>query len=370
MTIDEIHIKVRQDVQKIDSHANGNLLDEEIDFHLNYYTRKFVDGVIGKLRGLPNTSTDFQMNQRLLDSISTLQVRNFPMTAYVESSGISYGIFPPNYRHLIEDSSELNYNCKGVVKNQVDAKVYTYLFPFLADDNYDTFNNLELQIIGETPPSKAVGEPEEEIAITFFKLTDYLPDGITDPDSKYQIVNLILNNTPFTIYWEYYNGKYYHRNFILTSSKQCIFSYTFTTKNGQGANIFNTYFAIERPEINKVYRHNTTDTYIKRPNRLIKDNNLNYVLHHPFEKTNWEFPVSTLGNGRLYVHEDNKFRVRKLIIDYIKEPIEASKARAVNVELPDSSLQLVVEQTIVHIKGMIQDPTWQTDMQHNNLTNQ
>jgi len=352
MTIDEIHIKVRQDVQKIDSHANGNLLDEEIDFHLNYYTKKFVDGVVGKLRGLPAAPTDFQGNQRLLDSISTLQVKNHSLAAYVAEEDVVYGILPNDYRHLIEDVSEINYDCRGVVKNQVDASVYKHLLPFLAD--YETFVEIELKKEG----------------VVFFKLTDYLPEGITDPESKYQVVNLILDNTPYNIYWENYDGKYFPRNFVFTDTTQYNISYHITTKNANGSNITDNVSVVRQLILNKIYRYNTTDKYIKRPNRLTKDNNLNYVLNHPFEKTIWEFPVSTLGNGRLYVYEDNKFKVRNLIIDYIKEPIEASKARSVNVELPDASLQLVVEQLIVHLKGMIQDPTWQTDMQHNNLTNQ
>jgi hypothetical protein len=353
MTIDEIHIKVRQDVQKLDSHANGNLLDEEIDFHLNYYTKKFVDGVVGKLRGLSTTNpTDFQKNQRLLDSISTLQVRNRVLAAYVAEDGVAYGILPPNYRHLTEDVSEIAYNCKGVVKNPVDAKIYTHSLSFLAD--YETFSELELKIEGDT----------------FFKLTDYLPNGITDPESKYQIVNLILDNTPYNIYWEYYDGKYFPRSFIFADFAQFNISYSITTKNEDDVDITDTISVIRELVLNKVYRPNPTDKYSRRPNRLTKDNNLNYVLHHPFEKTTWEFPVSTLGNGRLYVYEDDKFRVRSLIINYIKEPIEASKSRSVNVELPNASIQLVVEQLIVHLKGMIQDATWQTDVQHNNLTNQ
>ena len=158
MLIDEIHIKVRQDVQKIDSHANANLLDEEIDFHLNYYTKKFVDEVVGKLKGLSTTNpTDFQKNQRLLDSISTLQVRNRLLAAYVVEEDVVYGILPPDYRHLVEDVSEIAYHCKGVVKNPVDAKIYTHTLSFLAD--YETFSELELKIEGDT----------------FFKLTDYLP---------------------------------------------------------------------------------------------------------------------------------------------------------------------------------------------------
>ena len=353
MTIDEIHIKVRQDVQKIDSHANGNLLDEEIDFHLNYYTKKFVDEVVGKLKGLSSTNpTDFQKNQRLLDSISTLQVRNYTLAAYVGDGAVAYGILPPNYRHLIEDVSEISYNCRGVIKNQVDARIYTHTLSFLAD--LETCSELELKIDGDV----------------FFKLTDYLPNGITDPESKYQIVNLILDNTPYNIYWERYDGKYYPRSFVFADYTQFNVSYSITTQNESGVDITNTVSVIRELILNKVYRHSTTDNYIRRPNRLTKDTGLSYVLNHPFEKTIWEFPVSTLGNGRLYVYEDDKFRVRSLIIDYIKEPIEASKTRSVNVELPDASLQLVIEQLIIHLKGMIQDPTWQTDMQHNNLTNQ
>jgi len=352
MTIDEIHIKVRQDVQKLDSHANGNLLDEEIDFHLNYYVRKFVDNVVGKLRGrLPATPTDFQQNQRLLDSLSTLQVKGVSIPSYVGGANLSYGIFPPDYRHLIEDVSEIACNRKGIVKNQVDAKVYTYSFSFLAD--YQTFSELELKIEGDV----------------FFKLTDYLPNGITDPETKYQVVNLILDVTNDT-YWENYDGKYYPQNFILVSTEPLNFSYTITVLDNAGVGTSTTVSVVRKIVTNKVYRNSSEDKFSRRPNRLTNDNNLNYVLNHPFEGTTWEFPISTLGNGRLYVYEDTTFKVKNLVIDYIREPIQASKARAVNVDLPDTSTQLVVEQLIVHLKGMIQDPTWQTDMQHNQLNNQ
>jgi hypothetical protein len=360
MTIDEIHIKVRQDVQKLNSHANGNLLDEEIDFHLNYYTKKFVDNVVGKLRGrLPATSTntststtDFQQNQRLLDSLSTLQVKGVSIPAYVGGANLSYGIFPPDYRHLIEDVSEIACNRKGIVKTPVDTKVYTYPFTFLAD--YQTFSELELKIEGDV----------------FFKLTDYLPNGITDPESKYQVVNLILDLTNDT-YWENYDGKYYPKTFILVGTEPLNFSYTITTIDPiTNVATTTTVGVIRKTNLNKVYRNSSEDKFSRRPNRLTNDNNLNYVLNHPFEGTTWEFPISTLGNGRLYVYEDTTFKVKNLVIDYIREPIQASKARAVNVDLPDTSTQLVVEQLIIHLKGMIQDPTWQTDMQHNQLNNQ
>jgi len=365
MTIDEIHIKVRQDVQKLDSHANGNLLDEEIDFHLNYYTKKFVDNVVGKLRGrLPATSTntsssttDFQQNQRLLDSLSTLQVKGFAIPTYVGGANLSYGIFPPDYRHLIEDVSEIACNRKGIVKNQIDTKVYTYSFPFLAD--YQTFVELELKIQGEAQ------NPD-----VFFRLTDYIPNGITDPEAKYQVVNLILDMTSDT-YWEYYDGKYYPQTFILVSTEPLNLSYTIVVRDPvTGIDTPTTVAVIQKIHLNKVYRNYAEDKFSRRPNRLTIDNNLNYVLNHPFERTTWEFPISTLGNGRLYVYEDTTFKVKNLVIDYIREPIQASKARAVNVDLPDTSTQLVVEQLIIHLKGMIQDPTWQTDMQHNQLNNQ
>jgi len=354
MTIDEIHIKVRQDVQKLNSHANGNLLDEEIDFHLNYYTRKFVDNVVGKLRGrLPATSanpsgstTDFQQNQRLLDSLSTLQVKGLTIPSYIDSTNISYGILPPNYRHLLDDVSEMVCNRKGIVKTPVDTKINVYPFSFLAD--YDTFKELELKKQGGI----------------FFKLTNYLPNGITDSDDKYQVVKLILDNTS-DMYWEKYNGKYYPNSFIHANSTLLSMSYTITvTTNPISVAVNPTTIT------NKVYRYDSKDLFTKHPNRLSKDNNLNYILNHPFEKTTWESPISTLGDDRLYVYEDTTFKVKNLVIDYIREPREASKARSVNVDLPDTSTQLVVEQTIIHLKGMIQDPTWQTDMQHNTLNNQ
>lgn len=346
MTIDEIHIKVRQDLQKLDSHANGNLLDEEIDFHLNYFTRKFVDNVVGNLKKNPSTSTDFQHNQRLLDSLNTLQVKNHKLNTYVDSSdtNLVYGILPSNYRHLISDASELVYDCSAKPKNQIDSRVYIYPLSFLAD--YDTFNGLELK--------------KEEV--TLFDLSDYLPytDGLDGAEVKYQLIKLILDNVP-GIYWEYYNGKYYKNSFIYITDTSSNLSVTIGDE---------TLFYSSTLVLNKIYRYNSTDKTIRRPNRIIKDANLDFIRNHPYEKTTWEFPISSLGNGVLYVYEDDEFKVRTISIDYLREPIQVSYSMSVNSDLPDVALQQVIETTMLHLKGMIQDPTWQTTMQNNQLNNQ
>lgn len=362
MTIDEMHIKVRQDLQKIDSHANANLLDEEVDFHLNYFTRKFVGNVVGDLKRNPATTTDFQHNQRLLDSLSTLQVKNYKVPAYVDSSdeGLSYGIIPSNYVHLINDASELVYNCSGVVKNKIDSKEYLYPFLFLAE--FETLPTLE--ITSDEPVIEA--DPE-----VLFNLSDYQPYvlGINDPEVKYQLVNLILDNFKGNIYWEYYNGKYYKNQFIyVLNSPKVVVVKTTSIIEEEPTFVYTTIEPIV--EINTAYRYAATDKTTRRPNRLTKDVNIDSVRNHPFEKTNWESPISSTGNGRFYVYEDSEFKVKNLSFDYIKRPVQLSKAMFISSDLPEGAQQQILETTIIHLKGIIQDPTWQTAMQHNQVNNQ
>lgn len=342
MTIDEMHITVEQDLQKINSYANANVLSEEIDFHLNRNTRNFVDNVVGKLRSNPATSTDFQDNQRLLDSIHTLHVKNYPLTAFINDGDkdLVGGILPSNYRHLVKDSSELSRICIGSDKVQIEKKVYTYPFLFLAEGG---LLDLELEIEG----------------MLVFKLSNFsgYSDGV-DADTKYQLVNLILDNVP-NVYWEYYGNTYKKNTFLYVSDESVAVK---RALNGESIED-----VAEVTIAYKTYRFLEIDDLMRRPNRLNKDVNLDFVRVHPFEKTTWEYPVSTIANNQIFVYQDTDFKVRNVVIDYIRRPKTVSKSMSINSDLPEDAQERILEQTIIHLKGIIQDPSWQMAVQQNQL---
>lgn len=342
MTIDEMHITVGQDLQKINTYANANILREEIDFHLNRNTRNFVDNVVGKLKSNPATTTDFQENQRLLDSIHTLHVKNYYTNCFIDSNDtdLVFGILPANYRHLVKDSSELARTCNTGDKTEITSKVYTYLLPFLAQ--VDSLGDLELEIEGMP-------------IFTLSSLNGYA-DGV-DIDTKYQLVNLILDAFP-NMYWERYNDTYKKNTFIYVSDKVITLTYSINGSPNEVEGV---------PTTHKVYRFLDKDALIRRPNRLNKDVNLDFVRIHPFEKTTWESPISTMSNGKVFVYQDADFKVKRLIVDYIRRPITVSKSMSVNSDLPEDAQERILEQTIIHLKGIIQDPSWQIAVQQNQL---
>jgi len=66
MTIDEMHIEITQGVQRLASHIDYDLQQEEIDLHLNHVIREFV------LSHFTFTSNGFEFNHKATQDIQSL----------------------------------------------------------------------------------------------------------------------------------------------------------------------------------------------------------------------------------------------------------------------------------------------------------
>lgn len=338
MTIQETHIYINQELQKINSYAVENFLPEEIDLLLNKFSRKFVDNVVGRLK--PNEPAYFQHNQRLLDQIRTLLVKNHYISTEVSSEpNLVATIIPSNYKHLVSDASELVISAN---KATIEKKKYLYVLDFLATETL--LPTFQLEVNGDV----------------VFDISDYpaYVGGITDMDIKYQLVALMQDDVD-NLYWESFAGMHFKNKFIFVSD----------TADVVRTIIDSTETTITAKEYTyKVYKDVVGEVAIRRPNRLHGDANLDFIRYHPFEKTVWESPISSMAD-KLFVYEGSDFKVKRVSIDYIRRPVQVSLAHNINSDLPEDTQDLIMEQVIVHIKGVIHDPSWQVAVQDNQLTN-
>lgn len=317
-------ILLDQELQKLNSFSNRQIEDDEKDIHLNTEINRFVDDTVGKLR--PNIEDNFDENQRLLDSIHTLVEKDVVLDTFIHSKGVSYGILPYNYRHLIADSSELTIDCHGNKdKQQYEVIRWLSVFSILADN----VATKKLQL-------------EHKRALVF-NSDPYNRLYLDDVDSHFELHNAFKHYTK-GFYYENFNGVVYPNAFVSISNTNDKYKLTVNEVASD----------IDVKELKFKKYKESSDTNIIA-NRLLSTKHLRKALNSVYDRTGADSPVSNLANNILYVYEDDTFYVNNIYIDYVREPARVSHKLGINCDLPSNMHEIIVKNTAIHIKNLLAD---------------
>ncbi len=84
------------------------------------------------------------------------------------------------------------------------------------------------------------------------------------------------------------------------------------------------------------------------PNRIVKYQDIQNFLDHSYGTTT-SSPISSISGNKLNVYHNHKFRIYRLTLDYVKEPITVSLENNVSSDLPVSMHEVLVDTTAKYI---------------------
>lgn len=204
MNIFEMHIGVNLGVQKIASHVNADLLDEEVDYYLNNSINQFIKDQYSLIkntdRGIPNQYVHENLRQLLHIVIlenPTNSNTTIPFSykfALPEKIDAAEGVLAvEGYKYYI--SSYIDYTVAAVEtrKNNVLVQPQVLQKYIVTESNKPIFRQIPVYIQGKD--IYAIGEKETELANSDLTLT-YIGQPVQvklarDGDNKYDSGNSI-----------------------------------------------------------------------------------------------------------------------------------------------------------------------------------
>jgi hypothetical protein len=351
-TVKELHIAVRQSLQKVASNQNRNFLPEEIDWALNVNQERYVKSRIKRTE----TGTGFALDQKMLDDISDLIVPNYSARVVKVNDTTGYIPLPPNYYQLIRDYSKIYTNCNPGYSEVEDASEYIGYVKFpnsTKTSNFYSDFKITLNYTNIIPKINVL-----------FDNTEY--DKVyLSPYEKFYLINLVLENVnsyefnneiPVKIFWERYKLTYRPDSFIIVSS------IPFDGELKVDSSKTNTFTAVKSDF--QLFKQKSDRSI---PNILSVNSNLSELLADSFAKPNLDFARTYIAMDNLYGIFDSTFIISELVIDYIRKPRQISLSLNRMCELNEQTHQEIVENTVEYLMLVTENPIYSTKQQDNNL---
>lgn len=340
-TVLELHIGVRQALQKISSNQKRNFLPEEIDLALNINQERYVKSKVQRT----NQMMGFAPDQKSLDDISELIVSNYKGRVVKKDSKTGFITLPPDYLYLLEDKSNIITNCNSSFATSTEdivEHIASVKFPLSGKTSlfYDTLKlTLNLQDIFDNSLYTKTYKSKEE---------------------RFFVINLMkeeINRSGlYKIYWETYKDIYSPLSFIIVSDSA--FTGSFTIDSSQTLSVTSS------PNTITVVK----DTYDLEAPNMLSSNGATYVMQKdPFAKSNLDFITSYISSDRLYVVFDSTFIVSNVICNYIKKPRQINLDLNRMCELKEETHQELVDLTVQYLMLVSESPSYSTKQSDNKI---
>lgn len=120
MTVQQLHILVEQDVQKISSFAYEDMLPEEVDIQANKAFYQMLDD-FADFKRVGNRMDD---SEARLNDIRTVVVRDTNLNIAVIDGSVSVASLPENYLYLVGVEISVLYQCSRMPVNSVEPNQF------------------------------------------------------------------------------------------------------------------------------------------------------------------------------------------------------------------------------------------------------
>ena len=399
-----MHVDLEQGLQRLASNIRFDITNEQKDFILNKIQLRYIKSKIDNF----NQSVEFQDKQKHLDDIQKLVERNCVLDSYIDSliqvnsnSTVDikevYSIFPGDYLYLVQDKSLIYKDCHGKDLNSktniyktlhVLPFYYSGLTQLTANPYADlqlSFNGINIFVpkntINQLSATGTLDKTGQRYLLGYTDSVLNWGSGYPNTKSSFYVINHILefvnskatyerpltiqseNLEIYSIYWQRYNEYYFPNCFLIVTNAPN----NVVTTNDFSLLFNNTYSSTSISKIllnNEVF--NFDGNYDIVSNRLTKSQYFSDVnSNNVFYKTIPDNPTSTLLDNKLVVQINEKFIVRKTLIDYIRKPRMISLKLNQDCELTISVHPEIVDLSVEYIEKMIKDPDWEIKLNDN-----
>ena len=375
MNIQDMHLAIKQGVDKINSLQADLLLSEEIDIELNKAQTRFINN-----RLIIREGQGFETSQKRIDDLRTLLREYENVVTFKEQISSTKFVdsfkFPVDYLYLVNQRSK-------VVQNNCGHISFTIKNPAAVDVNYfivnfDTFflnNNSQL-----VNPVSVMADPSNFILGGAWIVDPALlaPFAFPQDIEAYKAVLLdpVNWNPGFAIYWETHLDIHKPNNIIITVDPfvhswfnwdaslglvtQLIGSSDPIIASDDPSNQFSPakYLSLSA----SAYREATTFTdKTWYANKFVQHDDIFTMLDDPFNTTKPSAPLTIIRNNEIDIYTSDIFIIEKVKITYLRKPQRISLSLGLSCELPEHNHQEVVDMAVSSILEIFQDPRYQTN---------
>jgi len=338
MNIEEAHIKIDMDLQKVSTYTQRNLLPQEIDYFLNDEVIKFIKQRTSSRSNMKQLGTD-KTTKRYedLDDLTTIKV----LDINVDGDGFGTCILPDNYHSYISSKTNVYQLCDNDVIATEAKSLYKCVFPL----SFTTGLVLSTYTITFTNDSGST---------VVFDLAS-LPTGyIQNVDINKQRFMLLkaikillkealeaLSPNTYYLYWEMFEESFYNNSFIVVSETP----FTSITVN------VNTTPIVYNANINSYNIYNKI-SLLWGENRLIEDEFQFSGGLSTLSKSRPDSLAIQLKQGVLKVEFPNTVICQKIKLMYIAKPTILDLALQKNLNMKDTVMKEIVSNTVRFLKGI------------------
>lgn len=372
MTVLEMHIALKQQVDRVNSLRADNLRPEETDLELNRAQMRFIN----QRYGLNNIyRKGFEGSQKRIDELRVLLTEYSSPVLFKEELipnriWVDEFIFPSNYMYLVNQASRIYLNnCLPISFTTRPATMYVYTFNFQnlmvnGNQNGNQFvSGIRLQnsLLGVTPTIQAtIWEPSADLVDSGYTEAQYpllTPEVITD----------MLDNsgTGFTIT----QGQFGFNGLLVitvdtdmypwfTQPGCAIVAYDSNQQQLQGGltRVLND-TRVERIPVNPLSLTKTTVL-----NRFSQQDDIYRLLDDPFNVTYKDEPLTTIRDRSIDVYSSAIFLIESIKITYLRKPLNISLSLGNDCELPAHTHNEIIAMAASAILEQIGDPRYKTQM--------
>lgn len=341
MLVEEMHIQIDNELQKVNTYTQRNLLPQEKDWFLNNEVDKFISQRTNPKSDIKGLGAD-KTTKRYEDLDDFTKEKD--LVVYKNSDNTGTVILPDDYYAHIASKTNVYQLCSTDVITTSNKTVYKCVFPlsFPSDTTLTSYTITFRRNTGND---------------VVFNITS-LPTGyIQDVDINKQRFMLLkaikillkdnlealLGSENFNLYWERYGEGFYNNQFIITSE---------TAFLGVTINVNNSDTNYDTTQDTYQYYDKSSELWGK--NRLIEDE---FKFHSEYSNLAKSMPHSLLVDLNQLVIK-NKFPKNticmKVRLRFISKPSILDLALNKNLNIKDSVAKEIVSNTVRFIKGVFQ----------------
>ena len=375
MNIQDMHLAIRQGVDKINSLQADLLLSEELDIELNKAQTRFINN-----RLIIRNGQGFEVSQKRIDDLRNLLREYESAVTYKEQISSKVFVdtfeFPTDYLYLVNQRSYvIQNNCSPInftIKNPAAVDVNYFVV------NFNTFflnNNSQL-----VTPVSVMADPSNFSLGGAWIIQPNLLAGLIFPQDIEAYKEVLLDpanwEPGFSIYWEKYLDIHRPNNIIITVDEsvhswfnwdaslglvtQLVGSSSPAIASDDPSNQFSPakYLSLSAGAYREATVFNSSEW---AANKYVQHDDIFTLLNDPFNATKPSSPLTTIRNNQIDIYTSDIFIIEKVKITYLRKPQKISLSLGLSCELPEHNHQEVVDMTVSSILEVFQDSRYQTN---------
>lgn len=368
MTVLEMHISLRQGVDRINSLRNDQLRTEEVDLELNRAQLRFINQRYGRNN---RTGQGFEESQKRIDDLRNL-VKEYTGPTFFKEEVITGKVWvdsfqlPSDYMYLLNQRSTVITN--GCLPLQFNLQPLDGIYWFSFNpDQFSVQGNEYLRIMMTDGTNSAiVWEPSQELLTAQFQYASF-------PQSNTAVLNDMLSNpgTGFTLHWQNFNGIDLPGQMIVQVDVNThpwfnhdlslgVLSYLNSVDQlNQTVNIRNPQATPSQYE-----RRVPIGPYTRSQalNRFAQLDDIYRLLNDPFNTTSHTEPLTTMRDTFIDVYTNAISLIESVKITYLRQPLPISLSLGYDCELPFHTHEEIVSMAVSAILESQSDPRYRTQM--------